>query len=57
LVNFCFADLSLRHLLLQYFTSAHTFSHFFRHTIGLPQVMQGFTGSEDLLPLKVNFGN
>ena len=30
------------HLSLQYFTSSHTFSHFFLHTIGRPQQAQVF---------------
>lgn len=39
----------LRHLSLQYLTSAQTFSHFFRHLNGLPQTTQTFSGSLDFL--------
>jgi hypothetical protein len=36
-----------RHLSEQYFTSAQTFSHFFRQVNGRPQVAQIFEGSSD----------
>ncbi len=34
------------HLLLQYFTSSHTFSHFFLHVKGRLQTTQDLTGSK-----------
>jgi len=34
----------LRQRSLQYLTSAHTFSHFFRHENGRPQTVQIFEG-------------
>ena len=38
---------SFRHLSEQYFTSSQTFSHFFRHVNGRPQVMQILVGKSD----------
>ena len=38
---------SFRHLSEQYFTSSQTFSHFFRHVNGRPQVMQILLGKSD----------
>jgi hypothetical protein len=37
------------HLSEQYFTSSHTFSHFFRHLNGRPQQRQTLLGRSDLL--------
>ena len=37
------------HLSEQYFTSSHTFSHFFRHVNGRPQQRQTLLGRSDLL--------
>ncbi len=39
----------LRHASEQYFTSFHTFSHFFRHVIGRKHTTQIFSGKLDLL--------
>ena len=51
-VNFYFFKIfayffSRRHLSEQYFTSSQTFSHFFRHVKGRPQVMQVLVGRSD----------
>ena len=41
--------LRIRHASEQYFTSAHTFSHFFRHVKGRPHTTQSLVGSSDFL--------
>lgn len=41
---FSFPAFPFLHRSLQYFTSSHTFSHFFRHEKGRPQVAHTFCG-------------
>ena len=47
LVELVTRRLCRRHRSLQYFTSVHTFAHFFRHWNGRPQTMQIFSGTAD----------
>ncbi len=46
---FSFPAFPFLHRSLQYFTSSHTFSHFFRHEKGLPQVTHTFCERSDFL--------